>query len=290
MTLAAVSIIIPSYMRTQVLWNSLEALRPQLQEGDEVLVIDQNHPPLQPPPALIGAWLRFCRLEKPSLTKARNLGLELASNAQVLFLDDDIIPNPDLLDRFKAAAREFPGWILTGTVDQEDKPADVPSPGKVDLRTGEIRTNFSRPISGETPFFPGGLVFIPKSSLPPPPWYCPAFKGAAQGEEIDFALRARARGVKIRSVPGARIYHLRVVEGGCRAPEFRRRFFLDHVFNQSLFFGRHGEKPFILRFLRRLKGFVEFHTRVPGGHDRAMVLRAGLETANGLARGIFSEK
>ena len=283
-----VSIIVPTYMRDQVLWRSLEGLLPQLRPGDEILVIDQNHPPLKPPPHLEGAWLRVARQERPSLTRARNLGIAQARHALLVFLDDDILPEPDLLERLCEAAREHPGCIITGRVDQEDKPEDIPSPGHVDLRTGEIRTNFSRPLSGEVPFFPGCLSLIPKACLPPAPWFCPDFKGASQGEEIDFAFRARARGVKIVAHLGVGIYHLRIVEGGCRSPEFRRRFFLDHAFNQSLFFGRHGWLAHLPAFLGRLKGFVEFHSRASGGgHVPGLVLRAMGQTAAGLARGIW---
>jgi GT2 family glycosyltransferase len=290
---APLSVIIPSYMRDRVLWDTVKALRAQMREPDELLVIDQNDPPLGPPEGLEGPWLRLCRLETPSLTRARNLGIRQARNDRVVFLDDDIIPDAALLDRLRQVTLERPDRILTGVVDQDDKPADVPSPGFVDLDTGEIRTNFSRPNLGEDPFFPGGLSLVPKSCLPPEPWFCPDFRGAAQGEEIDFSLRARARGVRIHADPAIRIFHLKVVEGGCRAPEFRRRFFLDHVFNQSLFFGRHGRLLRIPRFWKRLKGFVEFHTRaegyaMDGKRKRAwpMVALAVLRMAQGLRIGL----
>ena len=67
-----VSIIIPTYMRNQVLWRSLEGLRGQVREGDEILVVDQNRPPLRAPEPH-PPWLRLLRMEKPSLTRARNL-------------------------------------------------------------------------------------------------------------------------------------------------------------------------------------------------------------------------
>jgi glycosyltransferase involved in cell wall biosynthesis len=274
-------------MRDRVLWATAEALRSQFREGDELLVVDQNRPPLAPPPELAGIPLRICRLDRPSLTRARNLGLAEARNAHAVFLDDDIVPDPGLLDAFREAAAAHPGCILTGVVDQDDKPEGVSPPGRVDLRTGEIRTDFSRPVSGETLFFPGGLALIPKSALPPPPWFHPAFRGAAQGEEIDFSLRVRRRGVRILASPSIRIFHLKVVEGGCRSPEFRRGFFLDHCFNQGLFFGLHGELLHLPDFGRRIKGFVEFHSRGTGGRrDYAAVVRGFASAAWGLLRGL----
>jgi GT2 family glycosyltransferase len=284
----AVSIVIPTYMRDRVLWDSVAALRGQMRAGDELLVVDQNDPPLQAPAELRGDWLRLCRLEIPSLTRARNLGISLAANDRIVFLDDDIIPDPDLLDRLKQVTLEHPDRILTGVVDQDDKPEDVPTPGWVNLENGEIRTNFSRPFAGEVPFFPGCLSLVPKACLPPEPHFCPAFKGASQGEEIDFSLRVRSRGVRILSDPSIRIFHLKVVEGGCRSPQFRQRFFLDQVFNQSLFFGRHGMLPHWPAFVKRLKGFIEFHSRKAGSrsHSVPLVAAALMRMARGLMVGL----
>ena len=283
----ALSIVIPTYMRDKVLWDSAAALRGQMRPGDELLVIDQNVPRLRIPAGMEGDWLRLVGSDVPSLTRARNLGISLAVHDRILFLDDDIIPDPGLLDRIKQVTLDHPDRILTGIVDQNDKPWDVPTPGWIDLDTGEIRTNFSRPISGEVPFFPGCLWLVPRACLPPEPYFCPAFKGASQGEEIDFSLRVRSRGVRIHSDPSIRIFHLKAEEGGCRSPEFRQRFFLDSVFNQSLFFGRHGNLSRSPAFLKRLKGFVEFHSRRGGGSHSARVVAAALaRIARGLIRGI----
>lgn len=275
-------------MRDLVLWNSVRALISQLGEGDEILVIDQNTPALSAPADLAKAWLRLIHLNRPSLTRARNLGLAEARRDRVVFLDDDILPDPGLLAALKRATLAHPDRILTGVVDQDDKPEDVPTPGSIDLRTGEIRTNFSRPVTGEVPFFPGCLSLVPKACLPPKPWFCPAFKGASQGEEIDFSLRVRARGIRIQADPAIRIFHLKAVEGGCRSPEFRQRFFLDQIYNQSLFYGRHGHLGGTAGFLKRMQGFVEFHSRKAGKrrHSLRLVAAAGWRLAIGFVIGI----
>lgn len=273
-------------MRTAVLWRSVELIGAQMREGDELIVVDQNDPPLKPPAGLDLPGLRLLRLDIPSLTRARNAGIAAARNDLMAFLDDDIVPDPGLLDALRRAAQANPGCILTGVVDQDDKPEDVPTPGFIDLRSGEIRTNFSRPISGEVEFFPGCLHLIPRVALPYPPWFDPDFRGASQGEEIDFGMRAREAGAHIVADPSIRILHLKVVEGGCRAPAFRRRFFLDQCFNQALFYGRHGRFPYIARFLKRLRGFIEFHTRLPEGrHDWQAAVRALGLVGEGLLKG-----
>jgi GT2 family glycosyltransferase len=276
-------------MRSAVLWRTVDRILPQLAAGDELIVVDQNEPPLAAPAGPGDARLRLLRLGPPSLTRARNLGIASAANPLIVFLDDDIVPDPDLLAALRGAAAGHPGCIIAGLVDQDDKPEGVASPGTVDLRSGRIETHFARPVSGELPFFPGGLALIPRSALPPQPCFNPDFRGASQGEEIDFSLRVRERGVRIVAAPEARIFHLKVVEGGCRAPEFRQRFWLDHVFNQGLFYGRHGKLLHAGAFLARVKGFVGFHARRPGGgHDAGRVLKAAWLLAEGFAKGLLA--
>jgi GT2 family glycosyltransferase len=240
-------------------------LVPQLLPEDEILLVDQNIPPLAPPPALASLPLRILPLQPPSLTRARNLGLRRARNDGVIFLDDDIVPRGNLLEAFARAARANPRCILTGTVEQDEKPEGLEGVGFADLRSGEIRTDYTRPVRGEIPFFPGGLFLVRRSDLPPGLEFCGGFRGASQGEEIDFALRAKRAGLRVVSDPDVGMRHLKSPAGGCRSGAFLRRFFLDEVYNRSLFYGRHGLWIHAGSFLRRLRGFCEFHTRRPGG-------------------------
>lgn len=275
-------------MRNQALWNTVSDLLLQMETEDELILVDQNTPPLVPPADMRNVRFRLIHQSTPSLTKARNLGIAAARWDRIVFLDDDIVPDPLLLANFKQLADENPNCVLTGIVDQEDKVESIPTPGFVDLKTGEIRTNFTRACTGDVAFFPGGLVLIPRACLPAPPFFCASFRGASQGEEIDFALRIRAAGQRIVADPRIRIFHLKVVEGGCRAPHFRKHFFLDHVYNQGLFFGRQGQLFSLPSCLFRLKNFLEFHTRIPGKrmHTLSLAALATAYLAIGLVTGV----
>ncbi len=294
------SIIIPTYMRSDVLWKTISDLSQQLLPKDELILIDQNNPKLVVPIEFENSsWLKIYAQRKPSLTRARNLGIQKAKNDQIVFLDDDIIPDGQLLEQFRSAAVKWPGKVITGIVDQADKDLSVPSPGTVDLNSGEIKTNFCQGFNGETAFFPGGLFLIPNGILPPYPYFNPAFRGACQGEEIDFAFRLKKLGINFFSSEAIKIFHLKVLEGGCRAPSFKEKFFFDHIFNQALFFGRHGMLLSMGTFLRRIKGFIEFHTRINrvnisdvtiGGkysHSRKKVFVALWLLSQGLIQGIL---
>ncbi len=283
-----VSIVIPTFGRLEVLWNTLGYLAAQIRENDEILLIDQNSPPLAIPQNLLNLPIQCLALPKPSLTKARNFGLIKARHDWIIFLDDDIIPDPDLIHSMVFIAQKNPGCIATGRIEQADQNPNLRGVGFIDLRSGEIRTDYHQPIRGEIPFFPGGLFILRKSDLPRGMGFCPSFRGASQGEEIDFALRAKKIGMRIISDPDIFMTHLKSATGGCRSEEFRSRFFRDELHNRALFYGRHGQWFYALSFLKRTKDFMEFHTRKPGkGHSWILMGAASRSVLMGGVMGIL---
>ncbi len=294
--LPALSILIPTLGRDAVLWDTLDALLPQLSDSDEILIVDQNSGILDVPARFKRAPVRFLRLTPPSLTQARNAALSDARSEYCLFLDDDIIPRSNLLNQWREAIRLWPGHILAGAVEQEDTASlgtisdSSDRTARVNLDDGSILTNFNFGTEGPVNFFPGGHVLIPRSCLPPKPFFCPYFRGNAQGEEIDFALRVHRLGIGIMGIPQARIYHLKSPSGGCRDPEFRRAFPAHQIFNEGLFFGRNGNLLQGLKFLRRIKALTEYRTRRIGfpAHSPFGIVRAGWNLVLGLGMGMIS--
>jgi GT2 family glycosyltransferase len=106
-----ISVVIPTYMREQVLLDTLHRVVPLLRPGDELLVIDQTpaHEPRTDQTlrelADAGA-IRWVRRSKPNTCAAMNAGARLARGEILLFLDDDIIPDAGLLEAHRAALSE----------------------------------------------------------------------------------------------------------------------------------------------------------------------------------------
>ncbi len=284
-----ISILIPSYGRDSLLWDTLSALEQQMREGDEILVIDQNHPRLHPPQELQTLKIRFFGLRPASLTRARNLGIQKAKNEVLLFLDDDIIPDHHLLTHFRELHRVHPNRVIAGSVDQQDLP-NIPIPGNINLRSGAIQTRYDFTNEMDLDFFPGGCFLIPKKILPPYPWFFHLYVGNAEGEEIDLALRLKKRGRKILGSPKPRILHLKAPNGGCRSDSYRRDFAADSCWNRGLFFGRHGLLLASPDFYARMRGFIEFHSRSDGflTHDWIRALRYLVLTLGGFLTGLFT--
>jgi len=61
----SLSIIIPTYNRIQILWDSIDLLLPQMQFGDELIIIDQNQPALKLPIEYTGKPVSVYRQKKP---------------------------------------------------------------------------------------------------------------------------------------------------------------------------------------------------------------------------------
>ena len=98
----AISAVIPTYQRERVLIETIHYLLRAEPAMAEVIVVDQTaaHEPdtdAELTRLESEAKIRWIRLAHPSITHAMNIGLEQARGDIVMFLDDDIIPDGDLI-------------------------------------------------------------------------------------------------------------------------------------------------------------------------------------------------
>lgn len=117
------SVAIPTYGRDQVLIESVAALLALDPPPFELLVVDQTprHDPASE--ERLAAWqeegrIRWLRLPTPSITGAMNRALQEACGDRVLFLDDDILPDSELLTAHERAGETTPDAMLAGRVLQ----------------------------------------------------------------------------------------------------------------------------------------------------------------------------
>lgn len=107
-----ISVIIPTYGRGKALIETLESLNNQTVLPDEVIIVDES-------PQDIRKLLRSSHFRFPikyiwnpskfrSLARSRNVGKKMAKGDIVLFLDDDVILEPDFIERILGAFRKHP--------------------------------------------------------------------------------------------------------------------------------------------------------------------------------------
>jgi len=214
------SIIIPTYNRLQDLQRVVEAVRDQTVPGGfecELVVVDDGSDD--------GTWewlssqsgepgMVAVRQENAGPASARNRGVEAASGHIVIFLGDDTVPEPGWLVTHLEEHRLFGGSGPVAVLGYTSFPPAVDSPF---LRfINEYGAQFGYlliedPCALSFNFFYTSNISLPRSQLE-------RFKGfredfpAAAWEDIEFAYRAVAEGLRIRYQPRARTIHHHCVQ------------------------------------------------------------------------------
>lgn len=121
MQTADLAIIIPSHGRWDVLTETLTALAGQVGDADVVVVVDGVD--LEPPSLPVG---RVVQRPHGGPAAARNAGVAATDRPLVLFLGDDMVPTPRLVDAHLARHRDEPdpSVAVLGHVDWHPAVAD----------------------------------------------------------------------------------------------------------------------------------------------------------------------
>jgi GT2 family glycosyltransferase len=210
-----VSIIIPTYRREAVLVATVRHCLALSPAPAEVLVVDQtpNHDPETD--SALSAWhatgkIRWIRLQAPSITHAMNQGLLLAKMPYVIFLDDDIVPEAELVAAHLSVVAMHDDVLVAGRVIQPWQEGQVPPSISAPF------SFFSMQPSWCTEFM-GGNVCVPRQLALDLGGFDENFVSVAYNFEAEFAHRWRQSGRRIRFEPAACLHHLKAGAGGTRA-------------------------------------------------------------------------
>jgi GT2 family glycosyltransferase len=148
------------------------------------------------------------------LAAARNAGARraLADGAELLiFLDVDCIPAPAMTSHYLAAARDFPGSLLSGPVTYlPPLPAEEHQPGALARRRSPHPAR-PDPPAGQVVSGPADLFWSLSFAVTAPAWrqtggFYEGFVGYG-AEDTDFARTAQETGTGLHWVGGADAYH-----------------------------------------------------------------------------------
>jgi GT2 family glycosyltransferase len=208
-----VSVVIPTYRREGVLLQTLRDLLSLERRAAEILVLDQTdtHEPetaQQLRSLHEQGQIRWLRLPAPSIPQAMNRGLLEARQDLVMFIDDDIRPEPDLLAAHHRAHEAHADVLVAGRVIQ-------PWEEGLEFAAG---TGFH--FAGRTPAwtgeFMGGNFSLRRSSAIAVGGFDENFVRVAYRFEAEFAYRFCAGGRRIYFEPEACLHHLKAGTGGTR--------------------------------------------------------------------------
>ncbi|MCC7518674.1 MAG: glycosyltransferase [Verrucomicrobiae bacterium] len=219
-----VSVIVATFRRREALRALLADLAIQKGVHGEVLVMDQNDPPLgadvfEPWGERLG-YLRLRILRRPrGVVAARNDGAALARSQILVFLDDDVrIESSRFLAGYAAAFAREPVDAVCG---QERTPPN--------FEEGAVVTPESSIPFEQVMFFPrnsrwrGEVCALStcNCAVRAEAWRSaggldPRFTGNSYGDDADLALRLRQQGCRILFEPALAVNHTKSPEGGLR--------------------------------------------------------------------------
>jgi GT2 family glycosyltransferase len=230
------SVVVCTYLRPQSLRRCLESVGKQERRPDEILVVDAS-PDGETESSLksdervagIAPRLRYYRVAeaKRGLTRQRNFALRRAAYDLVAFLDDDVVLEASCLAEMERVHRDL-GDRVVGVGALVANNAREPGllwrvrrllhivgalkPGTY-ARSGLSIPWFAGRVEGlaEGDWLPG-CAMMWKTAEARDIGFHEGFAGYAQGEDLDFSLRARRRGALVMA-SGARVQHLHEAVG-----------------------------------------------------------------------------
>jgi GT2 family glycosyltransferase len=222
-----VSAVVPTKNRPDLLTDTVRALLAQTVRPDELIVVDQSADdagrravhavveaaPAAGRPALVYVWDRAIN----GAAAARNAGLDLARGEIVVFCDDDVAPEPVVIERLLAHYARVPDLAGVAPVI-----VNYPAPGWLSraheaiFRRGPFRDerqpvywHWRRWPEGTlvpVRMFTGALMSFRRDALGGLR-HDPRYRAASVGEDIDLCWSLGARGGRLAIATDARIVH-----------------------------------------------------------------------------------
>lgn len=199
------SVVVCSRDRPVELEQALAAVTAAVGDGDEVVVVDSASRDRQQAATIARqAGCVLVRSEEPGLSRARNLGVQVAKAQIVAFTDDDCRPAPGWIDAIAAAFEDPQVGVVAGRVVGEDA-------GGVTVTT----ITLERPhaiADGDDPmdFLHGANMAFRRGAIEAAEGFDELLGAGASlrsAEDHDLAYRVLARGWSGRYEPGAVVAH-----------------------------------------------------------------------------------
>ena len=269
--LKTLSVVIPTYRRSQKLPQLLESFSQQTLRPDEILIVDQN--PEQTPPEWFDEYaaklpLKITFQTEPNASAARNLGFTLSAGDVVLFVDDDLVAAERFCEQAMHRLQSFPTNVrcLCASIVVDGKITctemiDHHQQGPVNDVVG-MKTAITAAVFFEREYFrqTGGFDEL-------------LFRFARTAEDQEFFIRMRRKGMPFWLDRTLLIDHDDNVPGGCelRSSDYwksRERCIKSWAFRYRI----HGQREGRLSFFDIIKLFrsAVINRGVLRGGPRAM--------------------
>lgn len=218
-----ITVAIPTLGRFDVVRDTIEALLRGSVLPNEILVSDQNSPSISELDRyLLGcpSIVRHIRTEPKGVVFNMNRLAREATGEIILFLDDDIIPSPVLVEAHLANYADGSVYAVAGRVEQPsgDRAAEkVKRTGQFSKWTGRMTFHYNGLVRQTCDFAPGGNMSFVRARLLESGGFDEDFIGNGYFFESDGSLSfVKKFPGKMVFDPKAELKHLAAPRGGAR--------------------------------------------------------------------------
>jgi glycosyltransferase involved in cell wall biosynthesis len=218
-----ISVVAPTYNRRASLQRLLEALERQSFPATqfEVIVVDDGSS--DGTPDFVRAWpasygLQVLEQQHAGPAAARNRGVAAARGELIVFLDDDVVPAPDLLHEHVTTHAEQPNAVVIGPMSP---PGDWPRPIWVRWEEEQLLSQYHAMIAGlwscTARQFYTGNASLARARFVEAGGFDVTFQRA---EDVELGYRLHDLGATFVFNPNADVLHYayRSFESWCRTP------------------------------------------------------------------------
>lgn len=256
----SVSVVIATYNRGPVFFDTISMVMANEYPTFECIVVDQTPNPsaeyMERVHEMQSTYdVDYVTLPAPSLTFARNEGIQRASGDIVIFIDDDVELAPDFIAAHVEAYEEHDVGAVAGRVIEE-KGDQLQGTGEVGrlMPDGSAQGNFHRDTRQECDYGRGCNMSFRRAHLLAINGCDERYIGGFYREDSDLFARVKALGARVMFEPSTTVLHLES-DGGSRTDrgqkDLKRQFSVLH--NEALFYFscvRRNKLRFLYRMLR----------------------------------------
>lgn len=232
----SVSLIICTYNREELLVQSLKCTLNQSYDDMEIIVIDQTDKHDDETRQYLDSIkheIKHIYSSTPSLTKARNLGIDSSSGEVIIFIDDDVILEEDFVFHHVEAHSKYDvvqGRVVEGSSKPSFKPHWVNWWIKFSGSNNCIK-------EGKTNVVTGCNFSIKRAVVSKVGYFDEFFSKLALREDSDYGLRCYKEGMVMGFSPEAKLIHLSSPSGGCDTG-VSNIFFASNYYENDMYFAR----------------------------------------------------
>lgn len=250
-SVVSVSLVVPTRDRPESLRRCLQSLAALDPPALEVIVVDDGALVAEELAAFarsLGLEFVYHRKQSPGTSASRNIGARLARGDYILFLDDDVLPEPDYLGRVMRTFAQDPDGRLAGVGGSLIEP-DAPRGGPVQRLLGVLQVVFLIRCLRPGRVLPSGfrthlqqtdtireVEILSTSNCCYRRDVLERYRfdetldqagGYAYGEDVDFSYRV-SRDWRLLIIPEARAHHFRAPYRYASRRELARMYLIHH--------------------------------------------------------------